>query len=204
MKRPNAQHGLALPTVMVLLTWVAFGCLSAWRNLWVAEQRLNWEADQLRSLHRAEAVLPLAVADILGPTMPDGQTSDARHTANTQAVFFPNTTNELTVLQQRLGSACEQGICAPTSTANNIHSASHWWGLRDQAMLLDGLLPDGSSAWYWVEVLASPTQDPPFIYRITVAVQGLMPGGQTVLQTLWTRNGSARLGTWHSSALLHD
>ena len=204
MKHTPAQTGLALPTVMVLLSLVALGCLTAWRGLWVAEQRLNLEADQLRSLHRAEAVLPLAVADILGPVIAQGQTADARHTANGNAVFFPNSTSELATLQQRLASACEQGICAPNTTVSNAHSASRWWALRDQALHVEGQLPDGSSAWYWVEVLAAPAQDPPFIYRITVAVSGVMPGGQTVLQTLWTRTGRARAGTWRSTAVLHD
>lgn len=198
------QRGLALPTVMVLLSLVALGCLSAWRSLWVSEQRLNLEADQLRGLHRVEAVLPLAVADILGPVVADGQTADARHTANGSAVFFPNSTSELTTLQQRLATLCEQGICAPATTVSNAHSASHWWALRDQAMYVEGQLPDGSSAWYWVEVFSAPAQDPPFIYRITVAVSGVMPGGQTVLQTLWTRTGRARAGTWRSSTVLHD
>ena len=198
------QRGLALPTVLVLLSLVALGCLSAWRSLWVAEQRLNLEADQLRGLHRAEAVLPLAVADILGPVVADGQAADARHTASGNAVFFPNSTSELATLQQRLGSVCAQGICAAATTVGNVHSASRWWALRDQAMYVEGQLPDGSSAWYWVEVLSAPAQDPPFMYRITVAVAGVMPGGQTVLQTLWTRTGRARAGTWRSSAVLHD
>ena len=198
------QRGLALPTVMVLLSLVALGCLSAWRSLWVAEQRLNLEADQLRGLHRAEAMLPLAVADILGPVVADGQTADVRHTASGSAVFFPNSTSELNTLQQRLATLCEQGICAPATTVNNAHSASRWWALRDQAMLVEGQLPDGNSAWYWVEVLSAPAQDPPFIYRITVAVPGVMPGGQTVLQILWTRTGRAHAGTWRSSAVLHD
>ena len=198
------QRGLALPTVMVLLSLVALGCLSAWRSLWVAEQRLNLEADQLRGLHRAEAVLPIAVADILGPVVADGQTADARHAASGSAVFFPNSTGELATLQQRMVTLCEQGICAPAITVSNAHSASHWWALRNQAMYVEGQLPDGSSAWYWVEVLNAPAQDPPFIYRITVAVSGVMPGGQTVLQTLWTRTGRARAGTWRSSAVLHD
>jgi Tfp pilus assembly protein PilX len=204
MKRTPQQVGLALPTVMLLLSLVALGCLSAWRNLWVAEQRLNLEADQLRGLHRAEAALPLAVADILGPVTPEGQAADTRHTANGNTAFFPSSTSELTTLQQRLASACEQGICAPTTTVSNAHSASHWWALRDQAMYVEGQLPDGSSAWYWVEVLADPAQDPPFIYRITVAVSGVLTGGQTVLQTVWTRTGRTRAGTWRSSAVLHD
>ena len=198
------QHGLTLPSVMVLLSLVALGCLSAWRELWVAEQRLNLEADQLRGLHRAEAVLPLAVADILGPSTIDALSTNVRHTATSNAAFFPNNLNELATLQQHLGSACEQGICAPSTTVSHAHSPSHWWALREQATLLDAQLPDGSAAWYWVEVLAAPAQDPPFLYRITVTVQGVMPAGQTVLQTVWTRTGATRQGTWHSWAMLHD
>lgn len=189
---------------MVLLSLVALGCLSAWRDLWAAEQRLNLEADQLRGLHRAEAVLPLVVADLLGPSTIDATSANIRHTAAPNAAFFPNNLNELATLQQHLGNACEQGICAPSAAVNNAHSASHWWALREQAIWLDAQLPDGSSAWYWVEVLAAPAQDPPFLYRITVGVPGVMPSGQTVLQTVWARTGGTRQGTWRSWAVLHD
>lgn len=205
MKRAHTQRGLALPTTLVLMSLVALGCMGTWRSLWVAEQRLNHETDQLRCQHRAEAVLPIAVADIMGPALSLDQASDTRHTATPNAAFFPNDKNELLTLQQHLVNACEQGICTPTVEDASAHKPSHWWALREQAATVDASkMPDGQNAWYWVEVFNAPAQNPPFIYRITVAVEGAIPAGQVVLQTLWTRTGTTRTGAWHSWAVLHD
>ena len=141
---------------MVLLSLVALGCLSAWRDLWAAEQRLNLEADQLRGLHRAEAVLPLAVADILGPSTIDTSSTNLRHTATPNAAFFPNNLNELATLQQHLGNACEQGICAPSTPVNAAHSASHWWALREQAIRVPSVVGKGPGRRGWPPGAAAP------------------------------------------------
>ncbi len=75
----KAQHGFALPTLMVMLALASLAALLALRNLWVNEQLLNAEADHLRTLHKAHAALPLAVADIVGT--PTNTTPNLRHIA---------------------------------------------------------------------------------------------------------------------------
>lgn len=203
-------RGLALPTVMLTLSLTALACLSAWRSLWLAEQSLKLEADQLRTRHKAQAVLPWVVADILGPELNEGQVADDRHSPNPNqpaAPFYPHTLAELSTLQTRLGNTtCLQGICAPSRSVANSHSASYWLALRDSAWAVNPALTlDGSPAWYWVEVLAAPTQEPPFIYRVTVLAPGLLPAGRTVWQGLWVRtNAQARTGQWRSGSVLQD
>jgi len=62
----HTAHGLALPTLMGLLALASLATLLAMRNLWVNDLLLNAQADQLRTRHKAQAVLPLAVQDIVG------------------------------------------------------------------------------------------------------------------------------------------
>ncbi len=54
-------RGFALPTVLLILTLTSMATLLAWRNLWLTDQLLNIEADQLRTLHKAEAAVPIAM-----------------------------------------------------------------------------------------------------------------------------------------------
>ena len=116
MKHP--AQGFALPTLLVMLALASLATLLAMRNLWVNEQLLNAEADQLRTQLKAEAVLPVALTDILGATNNNSDaTPNPRHTAGdtTQThAFFPNSMVEYNVLRQRLGAnTCSAGICAP-------------------------------------------------------------------------------------------
>ncbi len=102
MKQPTHLHGFAircisprgfaLPTLMVMLALASIATLLAMRNLWMNDQLLNAEADQLRTQHKAEAVLPVALADILGAATNKDGTTNLRHTAGnaTQThAFFP-------------------------------------------------------------------------------------------------------------------
>jgi Tfp pilus assembly protein PilX len=66
MNRLTQTQGFALPTLMVMLALASLGALLALRNLWVNERLLNAEADQLRTQQKAEAVLPIALIDLLG------------------------------------------------------------------------------------------------------------------------------------------
>ena len=233
MKRQHvSQQGLALPTVMVMLMLASVGALLAWRQLWVNEMLLKTEADQLRTQHKAEAVLPLAVQDIVGSVGTSNAVGaaeapvalDARHLAgdSTQThVFFPSSLAERELLRQRLGSdACRSGICAltpPKSEKTDLYTkASTWKSMTASAMPINATdSPYGAgSAWYWVDiqpdaaqtaVLTSPTSPPPFIYRITVLANGVLPSSSTVLQTLWTRTSlSDTRGKRHSWRLLQD
>jgi Tfp pilus assembly protein PilX len=233
MKRQHSsQQGLALPTVMVMLMLASVGALLAWRQLWVNEVLLKTEADQLRTQHKAEAVLPLVVQDIVGSAnaVGSGGTVDPsvplslRHSAgdSTQThVFFPSSLAERDLLRQRLGSeACRSGICAltpPKTEKDDLFSkASSWKGMTALAMPVNATdTPYGAgTAWYWVDVqpdsiqsavTATTTSPPPFIYRITVLAHGVLPSSSTVLQTLWTRaSTSDTRGQRHSWRLLQD
>jgi Tfp pilus assembly protein PilX len=212
--RQLTQQGLALPTVMVMLMLASVGTLLAWRQLWVNEVLLKTEADQLRTQHKAEAVLPLAVQDMVGRA---GAAGD-----NTQTqVFFPTTLAEREVLRQRLGSeACRSGICAltpPKIEKDDLFSkASTWKSMTASAMPVSASdTPYGAgTAWYWVDIqpdavqlatIPSANSAPPFIYRITVLANGVLPSSSTVLQTLWTRtNLSDTRGKRHSWRILQD
>lgn len=224
MRRQHvSQQGLALPTVMVMLMLASVGALLAWRQLWVNEVLLKTEADQLRTQHKAEAVLALAVQDIVG-TVVASFALNSRHSAgdSTQThVFFPSSLAERDLLRQRLGSeACRGGICAltpPKSEKNDLFSkASTWKGMVASAMPVSTQdTPYGAgTAWYWVDIQPDaaqtatpirPTSPPPFIYRITVLANGVLPSSSTVLQTLWTRaSTSDTRGQRHSWRLLQD
>jgi Tfp pilus assembly protein PilX len=215
MKRHHvSQQGLALPTVMVMLMLASVGTLLAWRQLWVNEVLLKTEADQLRTQHKAEAVLPLAVQSIVGSASAAGD--------NTQThVFFPTTLAEREVLRQRLGSeACRNGICAltpPKTEKDDLFSkASTWKNMTASAMPVSASdTPYGAgTAYYWIDIQPDAAQlathpnasnAPPFIYRITVLAHGVLPSSSTVLQTLWTLTSpSDTRGKRHSWRILQN
>jgi len=215
MRRPSHRNGFALPTLMVLLALTSIATLLAMRNLWVNDQLLNAEADQRRTQLKAEAVLPVALADLLGTTTSHaGETSpDLRHTAGnaTQThAFFPSSMAEYDALRQRLGAnTCSAGICTPHALNANATQASHWKTQTAIAVALSVAdTPYGdNTAWYWVEVFpqTSATTNTTFVYRITTLANGVMPGSTTVLQALWQRHTDTSLtGQWHSWHVLHD
>ena len=220
MRDSTQPHGFALPTLMVMLALASIATLLAMRNLWVNEQLLNAEADQLRTQHKAEAVLPVVLADILGTATNADGTTNLRHAAGnvTQThAFFPVSMSEYDVLRQRLGtltSPCSVGICAPHTLAPKTTKASYWKTQTPSAMPVGAAdTPYGdNTTWYWVEVFpkdskssVNTTSSPPFIYRITALAHGVMPGSATVLQAVWARHSNASLtGQWHSWHVLHD
>lgn len=212
MKHAPPPHGFALPTLMVILALASIATLLALRNLWVNEQLLNAHSDQLRSQHQAEAVLPVALADILGSSHQSDGTPNLRHSAgnNTQNhTFFPASMTEYDLLRQRLNTAtCNAGICAPKALDVKANTASYWKAITATAMSVHASdSPYGSnSAWYWVEVFPSTTsENSTFIYRITALAYGVMPGSTTVLQAIWVRNHLAdTAGQWRSWHVLHD
>ncbi len=209
-------QGLSLPTVLVMLALTSMAALLAWRNLWVNAQLLNAEADLLRTQHKAQAVLPVALADIVGNPSSSDAATNLRHTAGDAThthAFFPNTLSDYELLRQRLtasGGACSAGICAPNALNANATIASYWKTQTATALAVGAAnSPDGSNtAWYWVEVFprgntASPGAS--FVYRITALATGVMPGSSTVLQAIWTRdNNTSPTGQWRSWHVLHD
>ena len=202
----HTHKGLALPTLMVMLSVASLAALLAMRNLWVNDQLLNAEADQLRTQHQAEAVLPLAVQDIRGHA-----TTPLRHTMGTPTdthVFFPNTQTEYNVLQQRLGAAsCQEGICAPASTAASTLQKASDWKTRTQTAMAIGAAnsPYGANtAWYWVEVYPEENTGD-FVYRITALAQGVSPSSTSVVQAIWQRDSpNSTTGQWFSWHVLRD
>ena len=212
MNRTLHNHGFALPTLMVMLALASIAALLAMRNLWVNEQLLNAEADQLRTIQKAEAVLPVALTDILGTsaTMPGEITPTLRHSAGnaTQThAFFPTSLADYDLLRQRLGtSTCSAGICAPNTLVPSASQARYWKAQLATAMRVTAAdVPYGdNTAWYWVEVF--PQADTAsFVYRITTLANGVMPGSSTVLQAVWARStATAATGQWLSWHLLHD
>ncbi len=206
----KAQHGFALPTLMVMLALASLAALLALRNLWVNEQLLNAEADHLRTLHKAHAALPLAVADIVGT--PTNTTPNLRHIAGdaTQThAFFPTSMAEYNTLRQRLSpNTCNAGICAPNALNPGATKASYWKTQTATALIVSAIdtLDGNSTVRYWVEVFpqANSPQDN-FIYRITVLAHGVMPSTTTVLQAIWARSTpSSPTGQWHSWHVLDD
>lgn len=207
----KAQHGFTLPTLMVILALASLAALLALRNLWVNEQLLNAEVDQLRALHKAHAALPLAVADLVG-TPTSATTPNLRHTAGnaTQThAFFPASMAEYDTLRQRLSpNTCNAGICAPNALNPSATKASYWKTQTVTALAVSAIdtLDGNSTVWYWVEVFpqANSSQDN-FIYRITVLARGVMPSSTTVLQAVWARaTPSSLTGQWQSWHVLHD
>lgn len=206
MKSPR---GFTLPTLMVMLALASLAALLALRNLWVTEQLLSASADQLRTLHKAHAALPLAVADIIGTS---NQTSNSRHAAGnpTQThAFFPTSMAEYDTLRQRLSpNMCGAGICVPHALPTTATKASYWKTQTATALIVSAIdtLDGNSTVRYWVEVFpqANSSQDK-FIYRITVLAAGVIPSTTTVLQAIWLRSSPASLtGQWHSWHVLHD
>jgi len=208
MKTP---HGFALLTLMVMLALASIATLLALHNGWINEQLLNADADQLRTLHKAHAALPLAVADIAG-TATSTTTPNLRHTegnATQTHAFFPTSMAEYDTLRQRISpNPCNAGICAPNALNPSATKASYWKTQTATALAVSAVdtLGGSNTVWYWVEVFpqANSTQDN-FIYRITVLAQGVMPSSTTVLQAIWARaTPTSPTGQWQSWHVLHD
>ena len=213
-------RGFALPTLMVMLALASIATLLAMRNLWVNDQLLNAEADQLRTRHKAEAAMPVALADILGSATNRDGTTNLRHApgnATQTHAFFPTSMGEYDLLRQRLSaetSPCNAGICSPHTLDSKATKAGYWKTQTVAAMPVSP--PDtpygDDTAWYWVEVLPqrstnsiNATSHSPFVYRITALAHGVMPGSTTVLQAIWSRHSDTSLtGQWHSWHVLHD
>jgi len=219
--RNAATRGFALPTLMVMLALASIATLLALRNLWVNAQLLNAEADQLRAQLKAEAVLPVALADLLGFGVNNNDgTVNLRHTSGSSTqthAFFPMTMDQYELLRQRVNTnlnQCSTGICTPQTLDINATKASFWKTQTAASMQVSPAdTPYGNdTAWYWVEVFpqqnssaANTSTTAPFIYRITTLAKGVMPGSTTVLQAIWVRNTpTANTGEWQSWHVLKD
>lgn len=206
------RNGFALPTLILMLALASTTTLLAMRNAWLNEQLLNAEADQRRTELAAEALLPVALADIVG-TLTDSDsptTLQLRHTAGDAThthAFFPSSLAAYDVLRQRLvGNTCSLGICAPHALNASANQASVWKSQTDNAISVGAAhSPYGDNmAWYWVEVFPQSNTNT-FVYRITTLAHGVFPNSSTVLQAVWSRPTDTSLtGQWHSWQVLHD
>ena len=210
MKRIKRDAGFALTTLMVILALASIAALLAMRNLWVNEKMLNAEADQLRTQQKAEAVLPVALTDIVGTSTTNSGdvTPNLRHTAgtNTQThAFFPTSLKDYDILRQRLGAnSCSAGICAPNSLDPQSSQTSYWHAQMATAMAVAANDTPYTTTGYWVEVFPQ-TNTTSFVYRITALANGVMPGSTTVLQAIWIRDTpTSSTGHWRSWHVLQD
>ena len=209
----HAKHdaGFALTTLMVILALASIAALLAMRNLWVNEKMLNAEADQLRTQQKAEAVLPVALTDIVGTSTTNSGdvTPNLRHTAGTSTqthAFFPTSLTDYDILRQRLGAnTCSAGICAPNTLEPKSSQASYWRAQMATAMAVAANdTPYPTTTGYWVEVFPQ-TNTTSFVYRITALANGVMPGSTTVLQAIWIRDTpTSSTGHWRSWHVLQD
>ena len=216
----HMARGFALPTLMVMLSLASIATLLAMRNLWLNDQLLNAEADQLRTQHKAEAAMPVALADIMGSATNSDGTTYLRHVAGNTSqthAFFPASMADYDLLRQRLSTninPCNAGICVPHTLDPKAMKAGYWKTQTTSAMPVSAAdTPYGdNTTWYWVEVFpqdskssVNTTSPPPFVYRITVLAHGVIPGSATVLQAVWARqNNTSITDQWRSWHVLHD
>ncbi len=103
------------------------------------------------------------------------------------AEFWTNSAN--------LSAMTASGVAA----TYGAHTAAKATEASNPLLLTAGVAP---RAWYWVEVLPynpgamteagpaqkfAPDNGSPYVYRITAVAQGLKPGGQAVVQTVFVR-----------------
>ena len=197
----SKRYGFALPAVLGVLALTSLACVTVWRMQWVNQQLLNVQFHQIRNQQIAEGVLALVVTDI-----------------QTHA-FYPTNAQDRDKLQLRLGTAmCQAGICAPKTLANL--NAEQWRNLlgQSQQVNVSDLPIKDITAFYWVEVwlnagASQSVQPSPFIYRITVLVQEVLPASASeltkpkphtlVMQAIWSRATETSPSIqWHSWKLL--
>lgn len=204
-------QGIGLPSVLALLAVTALASLLVVRLLWLQERLLKLDAERVRNRAWAEAVMDLALQDLVGR---QAAADDTRHHMGEPSqthVFYPRTMAELDVLRQRLaGRACREGICAPTEALADGQALANtpmalWLSrIGDGQAVPASALPDAAvQAWYWVEIWADAGEQaraepaPRFHQRVTALVQGSLPGGRIAWQGLWRRDAAdSASGAW--------
>lgn len=217
----HRSHGIALPTVLVMLLLSSVLALSAWRSVWLNALLLRARADAVRTHWATDATLQAALDDVLQRDPMAQTVSAAAHASRhdmgapqQQHVFFPKDANELNVLRQRLGTeGCREGICAPLKP---LPSTTTFWKNKTSAAMpvtFEQTLPSIGNACYWVEVflLNDANQTLAWVYRITAMVTGLKSTQPVVLQAIWLPHAALvndthapMSGRWVSWAVLHD
>lgn len=210
LQRPHPgrhQTGISLMVVMVMLLLCSLLGLGAVRLGWLNEALVGNISDEQRAFLAAEELMRDAQQDIQNPGYrPIGSgvvyfPTDASDLTALQS-------------QVAGGVPCLNGMCFPETLATlNGSGSTNWWQQGDDvvnAMRLRGttfgeftrntnenplLNPVRNGAHYWIEVFPysttgetlagrTPPNDRPFIYRVTVVVDGLKRGTRVVLQSV--------------------
>lgn len=203
------MHGLALPSVLVMLFLCASLALTAWRSLWLSELLLQARADALHTQNWADATLLAALDDVLQRTSNTVSNTSSNSASNIAAqryragsdtdrhVFIPTTVAQLEMLRIRLGhDACREGLCAPLQPLSWLATDRQTRWASGMQVLFDNAASQGNSTLgpttrYWIEIfLQTDAQDsapaaPVWVYRITAMASGLKSAAPTVLQAIW-------------------
>lgn len=173
LQTAQAERGVALVVVMVMLLLTTFVLLSSNRVGWLNEKLVGSESDHERAFAAAEALIRDAEMDINGRRF-DGAPCPANPATqfgcrNLNAPHFPQGDDDLDTIQARVASgfaSCSQGICLPpnptamegagawTTQLAAIQAVGATYGQftgADPVAAGNPLLTAGQ-AWYWVEV----------------------------------------------------
>lgn len=208
----SRARGLVLPVLLVLMALMGVLVTSLWRSAITRESLAQADADRLQSRQAARALIREAQQDIVSPL------PGTRHTPGPEGAshgFYPADLGSwpalVTRLQRQPDLPCLQGICLSLPT---VEPALGVWRSRLSGAALPGqFVPPASgseharaqlfpgTAAYWVELLpfdrdtssaSTPIEvapgDPSLVYRITVFVQGRLPGTQVLQQLTWLSN----------------
>lgn len=136
-QRPNAQRGISLIVVMVMLLLGTILVLSSTRTNWLNESLVGNESDYQRAYSAAEALIADAETDIRGTLLGGGLCRtdagfDGCRNRGGGEPFFPVTiTYDLDDALTNLGgNLCRSGICiANPATVADIDLAlgANWW-----------------------------------------------------------------------------
>ena len=217
LTRPR-MHGLALPSVLVMLLLCGWLALHAWRSLWLNELLLQARADALHTQNWADATLLAALDDVLQRNS-DTASNTASNTAaqryragsdTDRHVFIPTTAAQLEMLRQRLGNDdCRAGLCAPAQPLSWLAKDRQQRWSSGMPVVFDNVASTQSnSTRYWIEIfLQVDAQDqaqlntqndtptaPVWVYRITAMATGLKSAAPKVLQAIWLQPAAPDVG----------
>ena len=190
MKCKQAQSGLALSSVLVLMSLLAWVALSSWRQVVTHAFLLNAQTDHLRAQQQALATLMWAKQLIQEKTNPQ----------------LPSNLQAWSQFRQQLPwDGCRNGFCAFGN--DNLSPGLSFWKTQTQharALPAEFSIHGDNKAWYWIEVLPDAQRvkaqaADPFVYRITVLAQGVKPASLVVQQAMWQSDADPlNTGRWLS------
>lgn len=202
------QSGISLMVVMVMLLLCSLLALGAARLGWLNEALVGNISDEQRAFLAAEELMRDAQRDIETPSARPIAAGavyfplDDADLTNLQTLVATGTV------------PCRNGLCFPSALATlNGTNVTNWWqqgddrvvAMRSTGASFGSITRDNSDnpllatsrnrAHYWIEVFRytpsgdtlagqTPPNDRPFVYRVTVVVDGLKAGTRVVLQSI--------------------